>query len=200
MFFAGTNNGAFLTRYNRRTGELKEVGAYPRFFSGEPSKDVKERWQWTYPIIYSSADPNVLYTSSQRVWKITNGGDTWEAISGDLSPTRSEDMRGVRRADYARHEQPGDLRDGVFAGAREKRHQSDVGRVRRWPHSRDAGRGKTWTNVTPADMPDLGRVSQIDSSAFDNGTAYVAVKKMLLGDASPYISAPATTASRGRRS
>ena len=53
VFFAGTNNGSFLTRYNRRTGELKEVGAYPRFFSGEPSKDVKERWQWTYPIIFS---------------------------------------------------------------------------------------------------------------------------------------------------
>jgi hypothetical protein len=47
--------------------------------------------------------------------------------------------------------------------------------------------GKTWTNVTPPDMPDLGRVSQIDGSSFDNGTAYVAVKKMLLGDRSPYI-------------
>ena len=85
VFFAGSNNGTFLTRHNRRTGELKEVGAYPRFFSGEPSKDVKERWQWTYPIIYSPADPKVLYTSSQRVWRSTNGGDSWEAISGDLS-------------------------------------------------------------------------------------------------------------------
>ena len=68
VFFAGTNNGSFLTRLNRRTGELKEVGAYPRFFSGENSGEVKERWQWTYPIIFSYVDPNVLYTSSQRVW------------------------------------------------------------------------------------------------------------------------------------
>ncbi len=59
IFFGGTNNGSFLTRLNRRTGEFKEVGAYPRFFSGEPSKDVKERWQWTYPIIFSHVDPNV---------------------------------------------------------------------------------------------------------------------------------------------
>ena len=36
-------------------------------------------------------------------------------------------------------------------------------------------------------MPDLGRVSQLDGSSFDNGTAYMAVKKMLLGDRSPYI-------------
>ena len=47
--------------------------------------------------------------------------------------------------------------------------------------------GKTWTNVTPRDMPDFGRVSQLDGSTFDNGTAYMAVKKMLLGDRSPYI-------------
>ena len=47
--------------------------------------------------------------------------------------------------------------------------------------------GKNWTNVTPPDMPDFGRVSQIDGSSFDNATAYVAVKKMLLGDRSPYI-------------
>ncbi len=47
--------------------------------------------------------------------------------------------------------------------------------------------GKTWTNITPKDMPDFGRVSQLDGSSFDNATAYLAVKKMLLGDRSPYI-------------
>ena len=47
--------------------------------------------------------------------------------------------------------------------------------------------GKTWTNVTPKDMPDFGRVSQIDASSFDAGTAYVAVKKPLLDDFAPYI-------------
>ena len=47
--------------------------------------------------------------------------------------------------------------------------------------------GKNWTNVTPKDMPDFGRVSQIDASAFDPGAAYVAVKKPLLDDLAPYI-------------
>src|SRR6516162_954873 len=57
LYYAGANNGSFLTRLNRRTGEIKEVGAYPRFFSGEPSSAVVERWQWTYPIIFSPVDP-----------------------------------------------------------------------------------------------------------------------------------------------
>ncbi len=106
IYYAGANNGSFLTRLDRHTGELKEVGAYPRFFSGEPSSAVKERWQWTYPIIFSPVDSKTLYTSSQRVWKTTNGGQDWTAISGRPHASRSEDDAGVGRADHARHEQP----------------------------------------------------------------------------------------------
>ncbi len=187
VFFAGTNNGAFLTRLNRRTGELKEVGAYPRFFSGEASKDVKERWQWTYPILFSYVDPTVLYTSSQRVWKSTNRGDTWEAISPDLTradPKTMQDSGGPITHDMNSPE----IYATVFSLAPGKKDASVI-----WAGSDDGvvqvtrDGGKTWTTVTPPDMPDLGRVSQIDGSSFDHGTAYVAVKKMLLGDRSPYI-------------
>ena len=73
------------SRFNRRTGELREVGPYPRFFSGEPASAVVERWQWTYPIIFSPVDPNVLYASSQHVWKTTNDGQSWTKISPDLT-------------------------------------------------------------------------------------------------------------------
>ncbi len=187
VFFSGANNGTFLTRYNRRTGELKEVGAYPRFFSGEPSKDVKERWQWTYPIIFSYVDPKVLYTSSQRVWRSTTGGDTWEAISGDLSrhdPKTFQESGGPITHDMNSPE----IYGTVFSLAPGKK---DINVL--WAGSDDGlvhltrDHGTSWTNVTPQDMPDLGRVSQIDGSSFDNGAAYVAVKKMLLGDRSPYI-------------
>ncbi len=85
VFFSGSNNGSFITRLNRRTGELREVNPYPRFFSGENSASVIERWQWTFPIIFSPVDPNILYTSSQHVWKTTDQGQTWEKISGDLT-------------------------------------------------------------------------------------------------------------------
>ncbi|HUQ88136.1 MAG TPA: hypothetical protein VM096_11290 [Vicinamibacterales bacterium] len=187
VFWAGANNGSFLTRLNRRTGEFKEVGAYPRFFSGENSAEVKERWQWTYPIILSYADPNVLYTSSQRIWKSTNGGDTWEPISPDLTrhdPKTMGDSGGPITHDMNSPE----IYGTVFSIGPGKK---DVNLI--WSGSDDGiiqvtrDGGRNWTNVTPPEMPDLGRVSQIDGSSFDNGTAYVAVKKMLLGDRSPYI-------------
>jgi photosystem II stability/assembly factor-like uncharacterized protein len=187
IYYAGANNGSFLTRLNRHTGEEKEVGAYPRFFSGEPSSAVKERWQWTYPIIFSPVDPKVLYTSSQRVWKTTDGGQNWTAISGDLTrhdPKTMQESGGPITHDMNSPE----IYATVFSLAPGK---TDVNVI--WAGSDDGlvhvtrDGGKTWTNVTPKDMPDFGRVSQIDSSKFDAGTAYVAVKKPLLADFSPYI-------------
>ena len=187
IFWAGANNGSFLTRLNRRTGEFKEVGAYPRFFSGENSGEVKERWQWTYPIILSYADPNVLYASSQRIWKSTNGGDSWVAISPDLTrhdPKTMGDSGGPITHDMNSPE----IYGTVFSIGPGKKDANLI-----WSGSDDGivqltrDGGKSWTNVTPSDMPDLGRVSQIDGSSFDNGTAYIAVKKMLLGDRAPYI-------------
>ena len=77
VFFAGGNNGSFMTRLNRRTGELREVGAYPREFSGEASSEVKERWQWTYPIIFSPVDPDrrsFLYLLTARMEDLQMGG------------------------------------------------------------------------------------------------------------------------------
>jgi photosystem II stability/assembly factor-like uncharacterized protein len=187
VFFAGANNGTFLTRYNHRTGELKEVGAYPRFFSGEPAKDVKERWQWTYPIIFSPVDPKTLYASSQRVWRTTDGGQTWQAISDDLSrhdPKTMQDSGGPITHDMNSPE----IYGTVFALAPGKKNVNLL-----WAGSDDGlihvtrDHGATWTNVTPREMPDFGRVSQIDGSSFDDAVAYVAVKKMLLGDRAPYI-------------
>lgn len=187
VFYAGANNGTFLTRLNRRTGEIKEVGAYPRFFSGEPSSAVKERWQWTYPIIFSPVNPGVLYTSSQRIWKTADGGQNWQAISGDLSrhdPKTMQESGGPITHDMNSPE----IYGTIFSLGPGK---TDVNII--WAGSDDGivhltrDGGKTWTNVTPPGMPEFGRVSQIDASASDAGTAYIAVKKMLLGDRSPYI-------------
>ena len=187
VFFSGANNGSFITRLNRRTGDLREVNPYPRFFSGENSASVVERWQWTFPIVFSPADPNVLYTSSQHVWKTTNAGQTWEKISDDLTrhdPKTMQDSGGPITHDMNSPE----IYATVFALAPGR---TDVNVI--WAGSDDGlvhltrDGGKSWTNVTPREMPEFGRVSQIDASAFDAGTAYVAVKKPLLEDYRPYL-------------
>jgi len=187
VFFSGGNNGSFLERVNVRTGESREVGPYPLIFSGQSSGALVERIQWTFPIVFSPIDPRVLYTASQHVWKSTTQGNDWVRISGDLTrhdPKTMGDSGGPITHDMNSPEVYGT----VFAIGPGK---TDVNVI--WAGSDDGlvhvtrDGGKTWVNVTPKDMPDFGRVSIIDASAFDAGTAYIAVKKPLLDDVAPYI-------------
>lgn len=187
LFYSGTNNGGYLDKFNRRTGLSREVNPYPWFYSGEPSKDIRERWQWTYPIIFSQVDPKRLYVSSQRLWMTMDGGQTWAALSGDL--TRRDPMTQEKSGGPITGDMNGpEVYATIFSVAPGKR---DVNVI--WTGSDDGlvhvtrDGGKSWTNVTPKEMPDFGRVSQIDASVFDDGTAYVSVRKPLLDDFSPYI-------------
>ena len=187
VFFSGTNNGRYLDRYNRRLGTSREVNPYPWFYSGEPAIDMVERWQWTFPIIFSPIDPNTLYTSSNRLWRTTDGGNTWDRLSDDL--TRADpmtlghsggpitgDMNGPEVYATIFAVGPGKVDiDVIWTG-------SDDGLVH---VTRDGG--GSWKNVTPPDMPVFGRVSLIDASAFDAGRAYVSARLPLLDDFRPHV-------------
>ena len=187
LFYSGTNNGGYLDKYNRRTDIHREVNPYPWFYSGEPSRDIKERWQWTYPIIFSQVDQKTLYVSSQRLWRTTNGGRSWTVLSGDLTrhdPSTQGKSGGPITGDMNGPEVYG----VIFSVGPSKKTVNTI-----WTGSDDGlvhvtrDGGKRWTNVTPKDMPDFGRVSQIDASAFNDGAAYISVRKPLLNDRAPYI-------------
>ena len=187
LFYSGTNNGGYVDKFDRRTGLSREVNPYPWFYSGEPSKDIRERWQWTFPIVFSKMDPKRLYVSSQRLWMTVDGGRSWTALSGDL--TRHDPMTQEKSGGPITGDMNGPEVYGViFSVAPGKR---DVNVI--WTGSDDGlvhvtrDGGKTWTNVTPKEMPDFGRVSQMDASAFASGTVYMSVRRPLLDDFKPYI-------------
>ena len=189
VFYVGTNanGGGFLNKVNRRTGEEREVSPYPRMFSGEESAVVKERWQWTYPIVFSRLDPRALYVGSQRLWVTRNGGQDWTALSGDLTRHDPKTM-GPSGGPITRDMNGPEIYGVIFTIAPGKLNGNVI-----WTGSDDGlihvtqNGGTTWTNVTPKDMPDFGRVSIIDASNFSSGTAYAAVKRPLLNDRNPYI-------------
>ncbi len=187
LFYSGTNNGRYVDRFDRRTGHSREVNPYPWFYSGEPSKEIRERWQWTFPIIFSPVDPKTLYVSSQRLWRTTDGGRTWTALSGDLTrhdPATMGHSGGPITGDMNGPEVYGT----IFSVGPGKR---DVNVI--WTGSDDGlvhvtrNGGRTWANVTPRDLPEFGRVSQIDASSFESGTAYISVRRPLLDDFAPHI-------------
>ena len=186
LFYAGSQ-GALLTRYNRATGQIRDIQVYPRFFSGEPASALPERWQWTYPIVFSPLDPNILYTCSQHVWKTTDDGQSWERISPDLTyadpetlgPTGgiiTKDMNGpeIYATVFTLAPSFYDLQT-LWAG-------SDDGKV----HITRNG-GKNWTDITPKELPKFSRVSMIDASRHAPGTAYLAANRYQVDDRQPYV-------------
>src|SRR5439155_11380812 len=142
---------------------------------------------WPIPTVFSPVDPHVLYASAQHLWKTTNGGQSWERISPDLTRHDPKTM-GASGGPITRDMNGPEVYAVIFAVAPSKRSTNVI-----WTGSDDGvvsvtkDGGKTWTNVTPKEMPDFGRVSLIDASAFDSATAYVAVKRPLLDDKAAYI-------------
>jgi photosystem II stability/assembly factor-like uncharacterized protein len=188
LFYSGSQ-GALITRFDRSTGHIRDIQPHPRFFSGEPSSALPERWQWTFPIVFSPHDPKTLYISSQHVWRTTNDGQTWQRMSPDLTKADPKTL-GHSGGPITGDMNGPEVFATVFTIA-----PSRIERGLIWTGSDDGviyvtrDEGKNWTNVTPPDLPSLARVSIIDASPHKPGTAYAAVKAYLVppGDRGPYI-------------
>ena len=112
--------GNLLTRKDLRTGITFNVNPWPDNPMGHPAMDPKYRFQWTFPIIVSTHDPNVVYAGSNVVHKTTNGGRSWTAISPDLTyhdPATLGNSGGPMTKDQTSVEYYGDgVRDRGVAG------------------------------------------------------------------------------------
>ena len=185
-FYAGSQ-GALLTKYDRSNGYRRDIQVYPRFFSGEPSSALPERWQWTFPIVFSPLNPDKLYTCSQHVWVSEDDGQSWIKISPDLTyadPNTLGDTGGIITNDMNGPE----IYATVFALVPSNHDENVI-----WAGSDDGlvhittDHGKTWKNITPIDMPKDTRISIIEESTHNPGTAYVAAKRYQMDDRKPYI-------------
>ena len=174
-------------RYNKLTGQEKQyyVGASNMY--GHNPRDLKYRFQRVSPIHVSPHDPDVVYHASQYLHRTTDEGVTWETISPDLTandPAKqvisgspiTRDITGEEfySTIYAVQESP--LEKGlIWVGAND-------GPVH---VTRDGG--QTWDNITPGDLPEGGRVQNIEPSPHMANKAYIAAYRYLLDDWEPYI-------------
>lgn len=176
-----------LQKVDRISGQIQLVNVWPEDLHGRGVGEAKIRFPWTFPIVFSPHDPNVLYTCGNQVFRSTNGGHSWEAISPDL--TRADmsklgpsggpitlDTSGAEHyaTIYAFCESPHE--PGVFMAG------SDDGLVH---ISRDGG--ASWQNVTPPDLPEWSYIRTVEPSPFDPATWYVAATRYKLDDPAPYL-------------
>jgi photosystem II stability/assembly factor-like uncharacterized protein len=186
IVYAGDYQGN-LTRFDRRTNQVESIAVWPELTDARGAAPLDHRFQWTAPIVTSPHDPNTVYYGGERVFKTSDSGKHWEAISGDL--TRNDkskqqpsggpitiDDTGTEYYDTVFTIAPSPLAKGlIWAG-------TDDGLIQ---VTRDEG--KNWANVTPKDLPEWSRISLIEASPHDAATAYVAVDRHQNDDVAPYI-------------
>ncbi len=186
IVYAGSYGG-LITRYDRKTKQVKNVSPWPDNPLGRGADDVKYRFQWTFPIVISPRDPNTIYAGANVVFKSTDRGDSWSIISPDLTRADSTKMvssGGPITKDNTSVEYYGT----IFAFA-----ESPVKAGVLWAGSDDGlvhvstDDGKTWKDVTPKELPQPALISIIEPSHFDAGTAYAAATRYKVDDEHPYI-------------
>jgi len=183
----GGSYGGLLTRLNHDTGEFRDVNPWPNDPMGAGAADLKYRFQWNFPIFFSPNDPKTLYSAANVLFKSTDGGQSWQAISPDL--TRNDKSRlGPSGGPITKDNTSVEYYSTVFYAAESPLEPgvlwagSDDGLVH---VSRDGG--KNWKNVTPKGMPEWIMINAIDASPHEKGGAYVAATKYKSDDFRPYL-------------
>ena len=179
--------GGVMLRYDHATEQVRIITVWPEIYGGWGAKDLKYRFQWTYPIVLSPHDPNILYAAGNVLFRSADEGMSWKAISPDLTRqdvSKLEPSGGPINKDTTGAEHY----CTIFAFA-ESPHQPGVF----WVGSDDGlihlsrNDGETWDNVTPKELPEWALISMIEVSPHDPATAYVAATRYKLDDVQPYL-------------
>jgi len=169
-----------VSKYHWSTGQAQNVTPIP-------VRNAKQRTDRTEPTLFSPVDPHILYFASNVLFKTTDGGETWQTISPDLTrenpgvppsvgplATKNPEAGKQRGAIYALAPSFHDV-NTLWAG-------TDDGLV--WI-TREGG--KNWNNITPPELTAWSKVTQIEASHFDEQSAYASVSRFRIDDLHPYI-------------
>ena len=176
-----------ITRYDHATGDIRTISVWPEYTTGEGALTVRHRFNWSTPVALSPHDPNILYVAGERVFRSTDEGASWGAISPDLSrndPAKQGPAGGPITFDSAGTDYYGT----ILAFAESPRQAgilwagTDDGLLHL---SRDGG--ATWAAVTPTGVPEWAGIATVEPSPHDAATAYVAATAHRLDDFRPLL-------------
>ncbi len=186
IVYAGSYDG-YLTRDDHRTGQLRNIAVWPDNPMGAGAANLKYRFQWTFPIVISPHDANVLYVTGNRVFKTENEGQNWKVISPDLT-RNDKSKQGPSGGPVTKDNTSVEYYCTIFTFA-----ESPLQKGLLWAGSDDGlihvskNSGRTWKNVTPKNLPEWALISIIEPSHYDPAKAYVAATRYKSDDFTPYI-------------
>ncbi len=183
----GSGYFSAFARFDRITGDLKNVSPWPRYMSGATAAETQYRFGWTHPIFFSPADPRELLVAAQVVFSSLDHGNTWSIISPDLTrndPSTEGPTGGPVNADQTGAETFPDIASLAVSPL-------DAGVL--WAGSADGlvhvttDHGAHWTLVTPPQLPQWAQISSIEPSHVAKDTAFVTASRYMWDDYHPYV-------------
>ncbi|MGH9471308.1 MAG: glycosyl hydrolase [Terriglobales bacterium] len=180
--------GGVVTREDLRTGQIRNVEIWPDDTLGAPADQVKYRFMWEFPLMFSPFDHNTVYAASQVIHVTHDGGASWQVMSPDL--TRNDKSKQGYSGGLTRDNIGVQYFDTVFSVAESPKQKGLI-----WAGTNDGlvqltrDDGKTWTNLSAnlPGKPEYGIVSNIEPSYFDASTAYLTVDAHQMDDRDPYV-------------
>ncbi len=187
IVWSGCYDG-ILDRYDHRTGHARRVSVWPDNPEGWPAAELRYRFQWTFPVAISPHDHNRVYAGSQHVHQTTDGGQSWQVISPDL--TTNDESKQEKTGGLTPDDTSPTYAAVLFAIAESPLEEGVI-----WVGSNDGlvhltrDGGLNWVNVTGnlPDLPEWGTVSNVEPSRHALGTAYLTVDFHQVGNTDPYV-------------
>ncbi len=187
IVWSGCYDGG-LEIYNHESKQVRNVRVWPESGYGWAPADMRYRWHWNFPIHISPHDSDVVYVGSQYVHRTTNGGQSWEEISPDLTlnlKSHQQSSGGVAIDNLMTFD--GSL---VFSIAESPHEAGTI-----WAGTNDGqvqitrDDGATWLNVTEniQGLPEWGTIANIEPSRHDPATAYISVDLHQMANFDPWI-------------
>ena len=177
-----------IVRHDRRTGQAPTISVWPENEFGAPVKDVKYRFYYTFPVLLSPHDPGVLYTAGNFFFRSADEGNSWEAISPDLTRNRLDKMQELYGGPITSM-----ASSLYYVSLAQALAESPLEEGELWFGSDDStvqlsrNGGESWDNVSPVDLPEWTTISTIDVSPHHRGTAYLAAHRYRVSDRTTYF-------------